>query len=997
MAKQQEYENAVGSIFDFIFAQKKAGGTLKPSSMEGIHATDEFTRALIDLAMNPALAVNDQMIQAFNGSFGSEKLINFKVDGDTDIKVTVGDLGTFMSDPRSFVAKAFEASRADRQVGSITSGIPSALNAANTMMYGLTNGLAFGDSAALAISAFGDPPASGEGDTLRNLASASAMEVVADKSKREAAAKVMRAQFAKPVFSGTSFTGPGVVVSGSGISDMGAKMVDLYKKKDKKVGDVLEKGLADFSSLSDEEKTLFGKHHQVYQNNVQRWGKRSSKVSGDIRAGLKKEGFTDPEIASFLDSFGDRFNENLHRIGGNGYLFKDGNLTRFGYQRANGRAFEQKFKATGDPKYIRSAEIIKAQARLFGPDTAQALKNIDKDIDRIEGLLSSTSTYELTKLKKMRDKLANQVYRPGASRFNQDAGWRVMVLGKDSKGGVKHKREIGKIYKEMITAEAHALMSKGPLTPTDKRKLDELMRMSKNSFATYPLMDFNHVYGRMKFMKGMWDDAVAKGGFVPAMLGGSLWDKEFGPSNRLNKDFGHDVNVKWFNKQTGKWEDRNVTGTLVGRDDTPVYNQLTGLYYIMPGTVLKTFLWDGGGFAYGGVMAKRRLMRGLVKAISNDTAFAAAYKLEMGRDFNPMEFAKDYPKFMETLKGGPYDRYFKIFEKSQSTINRLVRLHKGFSVPSETWRKFAGFIKGKLGSSIGKVFKGLSKNEMWHGLVDGVIGGDIGIAQAIEKLINAALQKLGMAFGGPLGAIFTSLVVKTFTKAAMAIIQPLVELIFVGLAGALLIILMLMMWAWPSKTTKIAPHYGVYPDSATELLYAEPGALDGTTPYDGPIVVVPGQSCPMVPMNCTASPEWHQVNSTMDLALDATGGPLWVAPIDGVVTSVIKDQTFSTCIPGTFSPSGFNATGSSPVSIGDEVKFRGDDGTEYKIRHATAMVSAGTSVVQGRAIAQVNGSLRSSFCWTGAHLHLEVQDGSVNSEDWYNALGCGISCPPYTP
>ena len=67
MPKQKQYEDALGSVFDFIFTEsKKTPDKRKPVKVTGVDGTNEYVEALGAVLEAPGQFVNKSTINAFN-------------------------------------------------------------------------------------------------------------------------------------------------------------------------------------------------------------------------------------------------------------------------------------------------------------------------------------------------------------------------------------------------------------------------------------------------------------------------------------------------------------------------------------------------------------------------------------------------------------------------------------------------------------------------------------------------------------------------------------------------------------------------------------------------------------------------------------------------------------------------------------------------------------------------------------------------------------------
>ena len=64
--QKQQYEDALGSIFDFMFEQsQKPPNKVKPVKVTGVDGTSEYVEAITAVLENPLLFVNNNVMESF--------------------------------------------------------------------------------------------------------------------------------------------------------------------------------------------------------------------------------------------------------------------------------------------------------------------------------------------------------------------------------------------------------------------------------------------------------------------------------------------------------------------------------------------------------------------------------------------------------------------------------------------------------------------------------------------------------------------------------------------------------------------------------------------------------------------------------------------------------------------------------------------------------------------------------------------------------------------
>ncbi len=115
--KQQQYDDALGSIFDFIFEQsQKPPHKVKPTKVTGIDGTSEFTDALMAAVENPLLHINDATMGAFNEGLDIDLAHVSTGDRGGGVKLNLQDLGEIVKDPGKFIDSKFRTAEAIRKM-----------------------------------------------------------------------------------------------------------------------------------------------------------------------------------------------------------------------------------------------------------------------------------------------------------------------------------------------------------------------------------------------------------------------------------------------------------------------------------------------------------------------------------------------------------------------------------------------------------------------------------------------------------------------------------------------------------------------------------------------------------------------------------------------------------------------------------------------------------------------------------------------------------------
>ncbi len=110
MPKSKQYEDAMGSVFDFIFTQsQQKPSKVKPVSPTGVDGSSEYIDALAAVLENPLLFVNKTSMDAFQEA-ANVNVGAFQVgkSGTDKIKINLNDLKDALSNPSEFIDKRYK-------------------------------------------------------------------------------------------------------------------------------------------------------------------------------------------------------------------------------------------------------------------------------------------------------------------------------------------------------------------------------------------------------------------------------------------------------------------------------------------------------------------------------------------------------------------------------------------------------------------------------------------------------------------------------------------------------------------------------------------------------------------------------------------------------------------------------------------------------------------------------------------------------------------------
>ena len=117
MPKQKQYEDALGSVFDFIFTEsQKPPDKRKPVKVTGFDGTSEYIDALAAVLESPGQFVNKTTVEAFNDVVNPEVAI-VNLSPEEQIKFRLLDIKGVLNNDLSFVDKQFERLEINRKLG----------------------------------------------------------------------------------------------------------------------------------------------------------------------------------------------------------------------------------------------------------------------------------------------------------------------------------------------------------------------------------------------------------------------------------------------------------------------------------------------------------------------------------------------------------------------------------------------------------------------------------------------------------------------------------------------------------------------------------------------------------------------------------------------------------------------------------------------------------------------------------------------------------------
>jgi hypothetical protein len=103
--QKKQYEDALGSVFDFIFEEsQKPPNKVKPVKVTGVDGSSEMVDALTAVLENPLLYVNKTTMEAFNNAFDVDVgTVSVGKRVPDNIKFNLGELKKLMENPSTYI------------------------------------------------------------------------------------------------------------------------------------------------------------------------------------------------------------------------------------------------------------------------------------------------------------------------------------------------------------------------------------------------------------------------------------------------------------------------------------------------------------------------------------------------------------------------------------------------------------------------------------------------------------------------------------------------------------------------------------------------------------------------------------------------------------------------------------------------------------------------------------------------------------------------------
>jgi hypothetical protein len=528
-------------------------------------------------------------------------------------------------------------------------------------------------------------------------------------------------------------------------------------------------------------------------------------------------------------------------------------------------------------------------------------------------------------------------------------------------------------------------------------------RLQRNQVASLPARDLRMTAANLVNMR-RYMETFMKGDYFAALIGGvGFFDRPDAPGQMFDK-FGFSYTDRGGNVVTKK----GFAIVIPKSDINPVYARLAGAYYFTPGSLVKSFFWNGEMFAFNVWRKQQNLIKSL-----NNPAFVNALRTSglpqnlwqgfvTGNSLNVSAVQANYEGFLTFLSGAGLGNASQRAASALGSHRLSGRFYHFFSSGQRAWtnsRLFKILFDKKKGlnarflRAISNRLLKLSSSRVWQRAVLAFSKGGLGIRQLVGVGVRTLLSSLGVSVGGPLGAAVVYVLSELAMKVGYAVAKPLVRLLLISLIGLLFLLpamgTVFGIFGTDSLTSAYRhvppgealqcvdnnPHAGLYPEPPIENTGSGIPPSDSLCPLDySPLICNQGTHG-----NVSS---YHLQTRAIDVRTRVASpeATAWHAPSDGHIVSYDPDKS---CADG--------------KSYGGTLVFQDEVGNIYKMLHIRALKSSG-DVDKGEAIAVVRTDLEPSDCWTGQHHHLEVlsSGGYQDAYDWYvNKLQCAISvCPP---
>lgn len=968
--KQQGYTDPLGSVFDFIFTSpKKKPVKTKPRKIKPGDANQMLARGLAEIAARPANYIGSAVLGPGNEMANSITLVDIKhgtldtFDNDlrrgksneeARLRIRGGELGVFLKDPNKYIDTIFDNAAAERKFGTYLN-MGRGLDTALLSVWAKKQGMSTGDAAKVGFAASNLMGPDQLNEARKSMVQNVVLSRLSDKTIGSATAQSTLKLLEKQI---------GVSIKSK------EELTNVLKQ----VPALASRG--DFNGIVD----------QIYTN----YTEQSKKFS------VKSPYYTDGMLNRY------------------GYISE---MSANYYNKASILDANDPKQAEEQRKLLQAHQAMNTILRMKGPGFStrnfdrwsgefgsylKEYKGVIREIRTKHAgnptLLAKATTMEGL-VKSIEDEL-----RDGATRLQNRrvSNWNIFSTLEKTDNFNEFRPILEKDIDIEITRNEYL---KALETDPSKQKfydnLIDTLNQRRRGLLTAPGLDW-----RLRIADTLSIYRSATGTLLGPGLAGSIAagvfffkDDYVAPGNMGAHLIGS------FDSKANYGKAWNNVFVIPKDDISSGYASLANLYYLTPGSIVKTFFWNGEGFAKGLYDYRSSLINSqitdenieLIKSIvkellDSDEVLKNSRILGNPNEYTKAQLVRLLPvlhHYLEPKKDklGPlWTTFDSIFTKDKKSL--WSRALHTFGAPYKLFARFNDFLNNnKVRKWIDSALREKIFNKILPKAIVSKMASGLALRQAISAVIYDAMAALGASLG-PLGLVASTLLTFVAEGLVDKALKPLWKMIM-GLLWFLFIFLFFFIGIFAIGIFNLMnpkPFQHVVPTDALECVEDNPFLnvyKDDPVYAGGNYGNAPANStCPILSssMVCTqgdgpGSSSYHQQRHSLDIGTRSLDNPVWYAPTDGRV--------------GNYSAVNYCSDGKD---YGGALSFFDSEGNEYIILHAKALATGAVKKGQPVAIAQFD--LQTSYCWTGPHFHLDVKHkGSFvdDTESWYrNELKCNI-------
>lgn len=574
--------------------------------------------------------------------------------------------------------------------------------------------------------------------------------------------------------------------------------------------------------------------------------------------------------------------------------------------------------------------------------------------------------------------------------------------------------------------------------PPTRERAEEIRREIKSiesqvrSFSLQKTAyDLGALETQISSVKQLWEYSVG-GGLLPAIINGDFYDKNknsaflFFNQNislqpRSDDKFsfiiydknGKKIGEREFSGLANQYKDQN--GTLKGMMSSYSEGMMDIYYTFTPKGIIEN-LTTGNGSARQAFKERMKIIAEFRESdlgkLFTDKEIIDLESFFTSTDFKGLEGklgAKKYAEFMEYFgkNKDKFEKFNRLIGRANS-FNLVNRLKDRFT-ETNLYKKTIGVATAAFAGWMQKNLLKMLKDTVAKDKITELFAGKLGMKAVSDALKIAIKSYLSTATAG-LGA-FASKVVDFAVDLGMRVVEkmakPVVKFLISGgvfaMVGALGLLFLLISSPFRAMKTlgsysHVAPHEIVLGET-DYIVPIEPEGPEGPgSPgeWAGGPSLPDGVSCLLgsngETYRCSQGPYGNFSHSRLNAIDIAYGGVFYAPSFCGKGNCVIEYYGDFSC---------------TAIGAGNAITLRAEyQGHVYRfiMYHVTlsSQLSMGSQVSSGQAVGQmlINGTV--SGCWTGPHLHLEIDYDGVRvnpydvlvSDPSSGGFGCSIStCP----